>query len=57
MEPGKGHTLRNRSMGTLKVKFECLGRLPGNRSIEERFLDCVSRRFAHEQKRGTLRSE
>jgi hypothetical protein len=25
--------------------------------IEERFLDCVSRRFAQKQKRGTLRSE
>ena len=25
--------------------------------IEERFLDCVSRRFAQRQKRGTLRSE
>ena len=26
-------------------------------NIEERFLDCVSRRFAQEQKPGTLRSE
>jgi len=25
--------------------------------IEERFLDCVSRRFAQKQRRGTLRSE
>jgi hypothetical protein len=25
--------------------------------IEERFLDCVSRRFAQKQKHGTLRSE
>jgi hypothetical protein len=25
--------------------------------IQERFLDCVSRRFAQRQKRGTLRSE
>jgi hypothetical protein len=25
--------------------------------IEERFLDCVSRRFAQKQKSGTLRSE
>jgi len=26
-------------------------------TIEERFFDCVSRRFARKQKRGTLRSE
>jgi hypothetical protein len=26
-------------------------------SFQERFLDCVSRRFAQTQKRGTLRSE
>ena len=25
--------------------------------IQERFFDCVSRRFAHNQKHGTLRSE
>jgi hypothetical protein len=28
-----------------------------NGYIQERFLDCVSRRFAQKQKRGTLRSE
>ncbi len=27
------------------------------RYIQERFLDCVSRRFAQRQRRGTLRSE
>lgn len=27
------------------------------RYIEERFLDCVFRRFAQKQERGTLRSE
>ena len=33
------------------------GSMVGPAEIEERFLDCVSRRFAQEQKGGTLRSE
>ncbi len=37
-----------------KARAICEG---GERYIEERFLDCVSRRFAQNQRRGTLRSE
>jgi hypothetical protein len=42
---------------TRRIRVIVFGVMLGDSSIEERFLDCVSRRFAQKQKRETLRSE
>ncbi len=39
------------------VEGSLFDRPVGAASIQERFFDCVSRRFAQKQNRGTLRSE
>jgi hypothetical protein len=44
-----GHPLRPAASASKCQAGECY--------IQERFFDCVSRRFAQKKKRGTLRSE